>query len=144
MTFLHCEIDPVSGKLAYANAGHIYPLLLRAATGELSWLESDSTYPLGVRDNQKYECLSIDLEPDDTLYFISDGVVESTNDEGESFGYERFMKSAKKYRGSGPRDNLKGILEDLQLFVRQVPHDDDLTIIIARYKPAVSNEDEQA
>ncbi len=134
MTFLYCLVDSGQGKMTFANAGHIYPLFYRPGDGSLRWLESTS-YPLGVRDWLNVECCELQLLPGDLLYLISDGMVEITNKEGESFGYERFLESVKRHGGNNPTKVMEGILDDLERFAADAPREDDITIIIARYVP---------
>ncbi|HUX06405.1 MAG TPA: PP2C family protein-serine/threonine phosphatase [Acidobacteriota bacterium] len=134
MTFLYCLIDSERGIMTFANAGHIYPLFSRPGDGSLRWLESTS-YPLGVRDHLDVECREQQLLPGDLLYLISDGLVETTNTQGESFGYERFLESVGRHGGSNPTKAMEGILDDLGNFAAEAPREDDVTIIIARYIP---------
>jgi serine phosphatase RsbU (regulator of sigma subunit) len=45
--------------------------------------------PLGIVPNMAYEQAEFQLEPGVRLIFLSDGVVEATNPQGELFGFER-------------------------------------------------------
>jgi hypothetical protein len=134
MTFLYCLVDRERNLMTYANAGHIYPLFSRPEEGTLLWLESAS-YPLGVRSKLEVECRELELQPGDLLYLVSDGLVETVNEEGESYGYERLIECVRRLGGGSPTKAMEGILDDLDKFAADRPREDDITIIIARYMP---------
>jgi phosphoserine phosphatase RsbU/P len=45
--------------------------------------------PLGVIADSSYEQITLQLNRGERLVFLSDGVVEATNEDGELFGFER-------------------------------------------------------
>lgn len=138
MTFLYCMIDPASGRMDFANAGHIYPLLSRSSGNSLQWLES-SSYPLGVRTEQGFSSQSSRLQPGDIVYLISDGVVEAVNDRGESYGYDRFEQAIRRFGNGKPEKIMESLLQDFKEFIAAGPLEDDMTVIIIRYLPRISN-----
>ena len=81
-TCLCARVYP-SGKMIIANAGHLSPYR------EGRELELAADLPLGVIPNIQYEEATFHLAPGDRLIFLSDGVVEATNPQGELFGFER-------------------------------------------------------
>jgi len=81
-TCLCARIYP-DGTATISNAGHLNPYRDGreiALTGSL---------PLGVIADVEYEQATFQLHRGDRLVFLSDGVVEATNGEGELFGFER-------------------------------------------------------
>jgi serine phosphatase RsbU (regulator of sigma subunit) len=81
-TCLCARIYP-DGTLTVANAGHLGPY---RDGRELELLPG---LPLGVIADAEYEQTSHRLNRGDRLVFLSDGVVEAQNGEGELFGFER-------------------------------------------------------
>lgn len=81
-TCLCARIYP-DGTLAVANAGHLSPYR------DGRELELPPGLPLGVIADSQYEQVNFQLDRGDRLVFLSDGVVEATNHEGELFGFER-------------------------------------------------------
>jgi sigma-B regulation protein RsbU (phosphoserine phosphatase) len=71
------------GKLTIANAGHLPPYL----NGEE--LAVDSGLPLGIADETVYAEKTWTLDPSDRLTFVSDGVVEARDLNGELYGFAR-------------------------------------------------------
>lgn len=81
-TCLCARIYP-DGTTTIANAGHLNPY---RDGRELALAPS---LPLGVIAEAEYEQSTFQLSRGDRLVFLSDGVVEATNAEGELFGFER-------------------------------------------------------
>ncbi len=71
------------GSMTIANAGHLHPYR------EGREMELAAALPLGVIANIEYAEAEFQLEVGDRLIFLSDGVVEAANAEGELFGFER-------------------------------------------------------
>jgi serine phosphatase RsbU (regulator of sigma subunit)/anti-sigma regulatory factor (Ser/Thr protein kinase) len=86
VTCLYAILDPSSGRLWYANAGHDLPFLRHA--GEVSELRATGM-PLGLMPGMQYEERETRLHPGDNVLFYSDGLVEAHNPEREMFGFPR-------------------------------------------------------
>jgi len=71
------------GTMTIANAGHLHPY----RDGRELDLAAD--LPLGVIPDIQYAQATFELAVGDRLIFLSDGVVEATNAQGELFGFER-------------------------------------------------------
>ncbi len=74
------------GRMTVANAGHLSPY----RNGEEMAVEPG--LPLGIVAKAAYEETEFQLAPGDRLTFISDGVVEATNEKRELFGFERTQR----------------------------------------------------
>lgn len=81
-TCLCARIFP-DGTLTVANAGHLSPYR------DGRELELKPNLPLGVIAGTHYEQTTFQLKHADRLVFLSDGVVEARNQQGELFGFER-------------------------------------------------------
>jgi sigma-B regulation protein RsbU (phosphoserine phosphatase) len=81
-TCLCARIYP-DGTLTIANAGHLSPYR------DGRELELAPSLPLGVIADAEYGQTMFQLNRGDRLVFLSDGVVEATNQHGELFGFER-------------------------------------------------------
>jgi sigma-B regulation protein RsbU (phosphoserine phosphatase) len=78
--------DAGSRRLALANSGGPYPLLLR--DGEVQEIHI-AGIPLGLFPDTEYEETTLDLRPGDVVLFASDGILESENADTQEFGVER-------------------------------------------------------
>jgi hypothetical protein len=81
-TCLCARIYP-DGTVTIANAGHLSPYR------DGREVALSPSLPLGVIAESEYEQTTFQLNRGDRLVFLSDGVVEATNAEGELFGFER-------------------------------------------------------
>src|SRR5215216_2213018 len=87
VTCFYAILDPESGSLAYANAGHDLPYLRRRG-GDAEELRARGT-PLGLMPGMSYEQKEIVLEQGEAALFYSDGLVEAHDPKGEMFGFPR-------------------------------------------------------
>jgi anti-sigma regulatory factor (Ser/Thr protein kinase) len=91
-TVIVALLDPTTGELSFASAGHPPPVLLRASGGA-SLLTGGLGMPLHVMESTTYAEAVVGLEPDDVLVFYTDGLVERR---GESLdeGLNRLVEVA--------------------------------------------------
>ncbi|MGI5515799.1 SpoIIE family protein phosphatase [Streptomyces sp. CA-106131] len=74
-TCLYAVYDPIAGELHIANAGHIPPVVVRAADGRSELLELPTGAPIGV-GGVPFESVRVRVEPGDRLVMCTDGLVE--------------------------------------------------------------------
>ena len=90
MSIFYAILEPESGDLEYACAGHPFPLL-RHSGGGVSEL-GEGGLPLGFQRDRTFEEDRATISKADTLVLFSDGIPEGVNREDESFGYERLRR----------------------------------------------------
>lgn len=78
-----CARIASGGAVVLSNAGHLAPYL------NGSEIPLDSGLPLGLDARSDYPETSLLLAAGDTFTFLSDGVVEARNSQGELFGFDR-------------------------------------------------------
>ena len=123
-------LEPSSGRVRYANAGH-NPALLVRVSGAVERLGATGT-PLGVLPAARYAGAEVTLAPGECLVLYTDGIVEATNTEDDEYGLERMIETVLRHRGKS-LDQLASALDaDLEAFVRGVPFADDRTLVLAR------------
>lgn len=98
VTCFYAILDPVTGYVCYANAGHMLPFR-RSATGVNEFRASG--LPLGLIRGMRYEERAAQLFPGDTVLFYSDGLVEAHNDRRELFGFPRLTSLMQQHDGDG-------------------------------------------
>ncbi|MEU4798779.1 SpoIIE family protein phosphatase [Streptomyces sp. NPDC023327] len=74
-TCLYAVYDPIAGELHLANAGHIPPVLVRAADGRSELLDLPTGAPIGV-GGVPFESVRVRVAPGDRLLMCTDGLVE--------------------------------------------------------------------
>lgn len=85
-------IDPRSGELRYASAGHP-PIFLRSK-GTVTELAS-TTFMLGAVDNETFgeDEVTLQLNERDTLILFTDGAYDAKNPRGERFGMDQLRET---------------------------------------------------
>jgi len=78
------------GSARYTSAGHP-PVLLRRDDGRIEDLTSNGL-PIGMFPDRRYSETEIRLDPGDTMLLYTDGVLETTNKDGELFGLGRLRE----------------------------------------------------
>jgi len=125
VTCLYAILDPASGQLLYANAGHDLPYW-RHSSG-VSELRATGM-PLGLMPEMSYEEKQVILAPGDFVLFHSDGLVEAHNPHYEMFGFPRLMRLV----GECERDValIDFLLDELSTFTGpEWEQEDDVTLV---------------
>jgi serine phosphatase RsbU (regulator of sigma subunit) len=123
-------LDPATGELAYCNAGHNPPVIVRV-NGALEYLEGGGPV-LGILSIANYSEYRAKLEPGDVLAIYSDGVTEANNAKEEEFGDERFAAVLTANRQKSAPEILAAVNQALTEFAAGSPPADDITLIVAR------------
>jgi len=74
-TLLYLVMEPDSGTVRFANAGHVPPLVINP-DGDAHYLESAHNPPLGVFDSPDHIETTMELSPGSTIVLYTDGLVE--------------------------------------------------------------------
>ena len=129
-TLFFAEYDGNTGRLRYANCGHLSALLLRC-DGALDRLDSTATV-LGIF--KKWDCAveERNLHSGDTLALYTDGITECFNDAGEEYGEDRLVQALRRHRGMKSQNVLTQILQEVQQHSSVEQHD-DITLIVAKF-----------
>jgi serine phosphatase RsbU (regulator of sigma subunit)/predicted ester cyclase len=125
VTCFYCILNPESGRLLYANAGHDLPYLHRG--GNCEELRARGM-PLGLMPGMSYEEKEIVLNADESVLFYSDGLVEAHDPEGEMFGFPRLRALVAEHNEEGSL--VDSLLEELYFFVGEGwEQEDDITLL---------------
>ena len=128
-TFFFSEYNDQTGRLRYANCGHLPALVVRAG-GELERLESTATI-LGRFTCWECSIGETSLFAGDTLALYTDGVTEPGSADGEEFGEQRLLDCLKRHRNLSSSDMISATIDEVRHYT---PHEqqDDITLIIAK------------
>jgi len=122
-----CVYDPPTRHAYLSDAGH-NPPIVRRASGEVFLLELEKGFPLGVVDDGQYTDFQMQLSPQDTILFYTDGVTDAANEAGESFGVEKLAEVAANAPG-GAKNIIEAVLSAVHDFIGLTRPFDDLTMI---------------
>lgn len=123
---------PVERRLVYANAGHVYPLLIRpAAEGKCHIQELRSTGKvIGMLQDTKYSEQTLHLEVGDRILFFTDGLTECRNHNNDFFEESRLHGFVRE-NWTRPADIfLASLIVELNMFCGRDKVGDDVTIVL--------------
>jgi predicted ester cyclase len=134
VTCFYAILDPKSGTLSYANAGHDLPYLWHG--GDCEELRARGM-PLGLMPGMSYEEKEIVLDAGEAALFYSDGLVEAHDPDGQMFGFPRLRALIAEH---GEERSLGDfLLEELYSFVGEGwEQEDDITLLTLRRSATLS------
>jgi len=135
VTCFYAILEPWSGRLLYANAGHDLPYLRRRG-GDAEELRARGM-PLGLMPKMSYEENEIVLEEGEAALFYSDGLVEAHDPKGAMLGFPRLRALIAEYGEKGSLGDF--LMEELYSFVGEGwEQEDDITLLTLRRSPSPS------
>ena len=132
VTIFYAVWEPQTRSLAYANAGHNPPLLLRQS-GNTHLLSGDGM-ALGVLPNAKIEGKTIPIHPGDTLLLYTDGVTEALNEDYDEFGMSRLHLTAETHKRRSAHDIMEAVVQAVKEHAGDTPQFDDLTLVVMKHE----------
>jgi anti-sigma regulatory factor (Ser/Thr protein kinase) len=126
VTCLYAMLDPNTGRLQFANAGHDLPY--RKSASGVEELRATGM-PLGLMQGMHYDEREVMLEPTDTVLFYTDGLVEAHNPQREMFGFPHLKALLEDHPGGLATINY--LLEQLAAFTGpDWEQEDDATLVV--------------
>jgi hypothetical protein len=114
-TCLILRIDP-DGTGIIANAGQLSPYLNGRE------IEMEGAFPIGIVPDGDFSLASFGLQPGDSLFLMSDGVVEATDPQGALFGFERISAMLEQNATS----------EEIAMAAQAFGQEDDILVVQVR------------
>jgi len=136
VTMFYGILDPGTGELNFASAGHNPLLILRADTDVAEWQRAPGPPLAALRGKlrARYRDVSVVAGPGDVWVQYTDGISEAfAHADDAIFGLDRLAEAAGRGRGHGARavlDALVGAVAEWRGGILQ--HDDDTLLVISR------------
>ncbi len=125
VTCFYAILNPTTGHLRYANAGHDLPY--RRSHDGVCELRATGM-PLGLMPGMCYEENETTISPDESILFYSDGLVEAHNPNREMFGFDHLQELLSQHSGGTPLIDF--LLSQLTAFTGpNWEQEDDVTIV---------------
>lgn len=135
VTCFYAILDPVSGRLHYANAGHDLPY--RQYSGGVSELRATGM-PLGLMPGMRYEENEATLASGDSVLFYTDGLVEAHNARRDMFGFPHLMELLREHLCSTTL--IDSLRHELATFTgSDWEQEDDVTMLVLHRVSLVEN-----
>jgi phosphoserine phosphatase RsbU/P len=127
-------LDVSNATLTLARAGHCPAVFLSDETSELIrstglglGLASDSIFADATE-----EC-TLHLKPYDVCLLYTDGIVEARNSDGDEFGYDRLLQTAKNCKHLSAENIKEEVLGSVRTFLGTNPYNDDVTLVVVKW-----------
>jgi serine phosphatase RsbU (regulator of sigma subunit)/uncharacterized protein YigA (DUF484 family) len=131
ITMLYALIDPTTGAVACASAGHPAARIVHP-DGTVSELGGRGL-ALGIEPDQGYEAEHAELSSGATLFLYTDGVVEARRD-GLLYGEQRLDEFLARRTSLSPQDLAEAVLSDCRNFAGDLG--DDCALVALRLSNA--------
>ncbi len=135
ISVIYGVLDLQKEEFVLARAGHC-PAARVGLDGEARYLRSRGL-GLGLDRGPLFRKALVEerirLRPGDVFVLYTDGVVESRNEAGEEYGYERFLEVLAANRHEDAIDLHTTLLKDLHQFMGNKEYDDDMTLVILKW-----------
>ncbi len=128
ITAFYSIIDTEKMVCTYCNAGHPNQLLFRDS-GEVVELSTMGFF-LGMFEGIEYENGTINLKSGDRILYNTDGIIETTNTEGEQFGKENIIKVMKDNKDNDLETVSNNLLSEIMMYMSDPTFQDDITILL--------------
>lgn len=131
VTCLYGVLNPATGHLRFANAGHDVPYV-KTAHG-IEELRARGM-PLGLMPGMDYEEKEITLAPGDRVLLHSDGIAEAHDADREMFGFPRLSQTMADVAPG--QDLIQHVLTVLEAFTgTDAEQEDDITMVSLEWVP---------
>jgi serine phosphatase RsbU (regulator of sigma subunit) len=125
VTCFYAILDPASGLMRYANAGHDLPY--RRCNEGVSEVRATGM-PLGLMPGSRYEEHEVTIASGESILFYTDGLVEAHNPRREMFGFPRLKTLLAEHSDGTSLFNL--LLSELKSFTGEAwEQEDDITMV---------------
>jgi sigma-B regulation protein RsbU (phosphoserine phosphatase) len=131
VTMLFALWNDENRTLQVANSGAVQPIVCRA--GDSVTVRAEG-FPLGLFPNATYEEFNIATQPGDAIVFVSDGILDAENAQGEMYGEDRLSGMLCGHRDKPAAEIADAILADVSRFQGDQDRFDDETIIVLRVR----------
>jgi len=134
---MQCLVFDLSkGRVSSAGAGH-HQLAIVSPHRPPRLACPSSGRPAGLMAFNPIERETLSLEPDDTFVLFSDGVSEAMNTAEDFYGEDRLLEALAAGAGETAADTTRRVIDDVHAFAAGAKQSDDITVLAARYAPAV-------
>jgi sigma-B regulation protein RsbU (phosphoserine phosphatase) len=122
-------IGPGSGTLLYANAGHPWPRVWRAAARAVEPVSGQADLPLGLHHTTTYRKRRLELDPGDLFLLASEEVIAARSPWDEAFGAGALDDALAAVAADGPDAVVETTMNELTQFVGRRRPSGDLTLV---------------
>ncbi len=121
-----------TGNGIAVNAGHEHPVLRRAGSSYKLLIYKHSI-PLATVKGIPFQQHEFKLNPGDSFFVYTDGVIEASNGNKELYGSNHLLNALNQNPDAQPEQILANVSQDINAFVDGAEQFDDITMLCFRY-----------
>lgn len=131
-TLAFCRLNPPSGAVTYASAGHV-PGYILGTDGAVKQVLDSTDIPLGLMEDRTYKSSrELRLEPGEILALLTDGITEAERPDQTPFGVDRALDFIRGHRLQSAQEIVAGLYWAVREFSDGLPQTDDITLVICK------------
>ncbi len=130
VTAFYGVLSPETGELHYANAGHNYPIVLRA-DGTIEFVQGAGLV-MGLFGDVAYQPYSFQLQKGDLLVLYSDGVTEAASLEGAQIGEQGLADFLAAHTSDKCQPVLAKLVDHVRDWSGNSLFGDDFTVMLVK------------
>ena len=131
ITLFYAVLNPKTGALTCARAGHNPPYVWQASESELRALQP-AGMALGIVAKISLEEETLTIQKNDIFVLYTDGVTEAMNSKQEEFSEERLMTLIKQHHRLSAEKLVKKIQNEVENFRAGSEPSDDFTLLVIK------------
>lgn len=132
--FMALMIVKIDGNLLKISSAGIPPVLIfRNGSGEIEEIKIKGM-PLGSVESFPYETVETELNENDVVLMMTDGLAELFNEERKSFGVQRIKKTFQENSGKPVNKIVETLFSEGREWRGSSKQNDDITFVSFRFK----------
>lgn len=131
VTLVYARFDGIKRSLELVDCGHTGTVHLHSGTGLCEMIHGDNL-PLGVREGEIYDQISVPFEPGDLFTFFSDGITEARSAAGVLYGAARLEACVAINGHLQPIELVEAIRKEVFTYSEASQLTDDLTVVAVK------------
>ena len=137
VTFVLITLDPKTHRVQIVNAGHNAPILRKPGGEVVLMKDIGDGLPLGIMDDSPYSLTELTLEPEEMLFFYTDGLTDAMNLQEEFFSIDRVLEKISR-PAEEIQQNASRLIADLIEYIGAAPQTDDICVVgFQRHTPTL-------
>lgn len=140
VTLFYSEYDPRTHILRYANAAHNPPLLWREGRDDIILLDTEGML-IGLEPNSHYQEDCLQLQPNDTILYYTDGITDAVNSKNQRFDEDKLIETFRYAceHFTTAEQILQYLFDTVEQFIGVGnKNNDDITLVVVRFNPHLS------
>ncbi len=132
VTFQVVVLNIRTGQAEICNAGHNYPVLMRADS-KVEKYHCKPGLPLGVMEDATYISEEFTLLNGEKIVMYTDGITEATNITEDFYKEDKLMKILKAASNLPSKETANIVIENVKAFSGLAEQSDDITLLIVQF-----------